>query len=243
MSAPDFKPPPDVLQSVLDTEAKTKESRSVEYQISVMLGLGRATLFTTGITLFFLLYDLAAHPEYVGELRAELEELGDAPLNRAKVAKLSKLDSFIKESQRFNKTILLGTHRKVKKPVVLSDGTVLPVGTYIATDTRRACFDASMLEKPEVFDGLRYHRMRMETGKEGYQSVQTAADHLVYGMGSQACPGRFVAAHLMKVVLVELLRGYDVRVKREDEDHPMRRFEGLMVVPDREREVEIRVRE
>lgn len=40
------------------------------------------------------------------------------------------------------------------------------------------------------------------------QSVQTAPDHLVYGIGNQACPGQFFAAHKARLVtmrnLVEL---------------------------------------
>ena len=106
MESPDFKPPPDLMQFVLDATAKTGEGRSLDYQVNAIIGTGRAALFTTGITIFHLIYDLATHPEHIEPLRQELKELGDVPMNRANVAKLTKLDSFIRESQRFSMFML-----------------------------------------------------------------------------------------------------------------------------------------
>lgn len=45
------------------------------------------------------------------------------------------------------------------------------------------------------------------------QSVQTAPDYLVYGIGSQACPGRFFAAHEARVVTAHILMNYDFKLK------------------------------
>lgn len=106
MESPDFEPPPDLMQFVLDATTKTSEGRSLDYQVNAIIVTGRAALFTTGITIFHLIYDLAAHPEYVEPLRQELKELGDVPMIRANVAKLVKLDSFIRESQRWSKFML-----------------------------------------------------------------------------------------------------------------------------------------
>jgi hypothetical protein len=106
MESPDFKPPPDMMQFVLDATKKTGEGRSLEYQVNAVIGTGRAALFTTGITIYHLIYDLATHSEYIGPLRQELKELGDVPMTRANVSKLTKMDSFIRESQRWNKFML-----------------------------------------------------------------------------------------------------------------------------------------
>lgn len=59
------------------------------------------------------LYDLAAHPEYVAPLREEIEQViaedgyevdgsGMKNLKKQSLPKLKKLDSFLKESQRFS---------------------------------------------------------------------------------------------------------------------------------------------
>ena len=79
---------------LLDATEKTGEGRSLDYQVNAIIGTGRAALFTTGITIFHLIYDLATHSEYIEPIRQELKELGDVPMNRANVAKLIKLDSF-----------------------------------------------------------------------------------------------------------------------------------------------------
>ena len=71
MEDPKWKPTPDPMQFVLDAtpKKKTGEGRSLDYQVS---GTVRAALFTSGLTIYQLVYDLATHPEYVESLRQEL---------------------------------------------------------------------------------------------------------------------------------------------------------------------------
>lgn len=58
------------------------------------------------MTLSNVLYDLAAHPEYIAVLREEVERISaeepDGKIRKKTMPKLRKLDSFIKESQRVN---------------------------------------------------------------------------------------------------------------------------------------------
>lgn len=64
-----------------------------------------------------------------------------------------------------------------------------------------------------AFDGRRYARRRQQPGQEkGAQFVATSAEHFGFGHGRHACPGRFVAAGVLKVVLVHLLLGYEWRL-------------------------------
>lgn len=49
------------------------------------------------------LYDLAVHPEYVDELRKEVEDVvAEHGWTKDAVQKMHKIDSFLKESQRLN---------------------------------------------------------------------------------------------------------------------------------------------
>jgi hypothetical protein len=107
MEDPSFKAPPDLIQLVIDG-TKGGEGRDLDYQVNAQIGTGRAALFTTGVTVFHLLYDLATRSEYIEPLRQEVVALGDVAMNRANVAKLTKMDSFIRECQRFSK-FMLGT--------------------------------------------------------------------------------------------------------------------------------------
>jgi hypothetical protein len=67
-----------------------------------------AAIHTTSMALTNVLLDLAAHPQYVVELREEFETVvaeencPDKLLRKTSMPKLKKLDSFIKESQRMN---------------------------------------------------------------------------------------------------------------------------------------------
>lgn len=66
------------------------------------VGLSMAAIHTTSNLLTNIIYDLAAHPEYIQPLRDEicavLDEDGD--LKKTSLLKLKLLDSVMKESQR-----------------------------------------------------------------------------------------------------------------------------------------------
>ncbi|KAF4628188.1 hypothetical protein G7Y89_g9964 [Cudoniella acicularis] len=243
MEDSDFKPAPDLMQFVLDATQKTGEGRSLDYQVNAIIGTGRAALFTTGLTIYQLAYDLATHPEYIEPLREEFLELGDVPLTRANVNKLVKLDSFVRESQRHSKFMLVGTFRKVMKDITLSDGTRLPAGAYVGTNVQDAVFNNSTLEDPYKFDGFRFAKLRAQGKGQMYQSVQTAADHLVYGHGNQACPGRFFAAHEAKVVTSRILMNYDFKIKNMPDAHPFSHVKGIMTEANPSVEFEFKKRE
>ncbi|KAG4429208.1 hypothetical protein IFR05_015311 [Cadophora sp. M221] len=232
LNDPSFKPPPDLIQLVIDG-TKNGVGRTLDYQVNAQIGTGRAALFTTGVTVFHLIYDLCMHPEYVEPLRQEVLELGNVQMNRVNVAKLVKMDSFIRECQRWSKFMLIGTMRKVIQPLKLPDGMVLPVGTLIAVDTQNAVFDHSSLESPEKFDGFRFAKLReIEGNGNSFQAVSTGPDHLVFGYGSQACPGRFFAIHEAKVTLARLLLNYEFKLKEKPVASPMARTIGVLTVAD-----------
>lgn len=93
--------------------------------------------------------------------------------------------------------------------MTLSDGLVIPKDTYIAV-VNSGCIG----REDEPFDGFRY--AKSQAGRQGSsksrQSWYTSTDreHISFGQGRHACPGRFVAAVEMKLVLAEILMRYDV---------------------------------
>ncbi|KEY74423.1 hypothetical protein S7711_04463, partial [Stachybotrys chartarum IBT 7711] len=221
MEDPDFKSPPDLIQLVID--GTKGQGRSLDYQVNAQFGTGRAALFTTGLTVTHLLYDLVMHPEYIEVLREEVLSLGPVNMSRVNVAKLERMDSFIRE---------FGTIRKVLSPLKLPDGTVLPVGTVLGVDSHNAIFNNSTLENPGVSDGLRFYNLRAKPGNENkYQAVAPGPDHLVFGYGTQACPGRFFAIHEAKVVLARILEKHDFKLKKPHES-PMAGAIGILTQAD-----------
>jgi ent-kaurene oxidase len=79
--------------------------RSVEFQAKLQLNLSMAAIHTTSLTLTHIIYDLAANPQYINELREEVKavlEMTGGKLTKLGMGKMSKLDSCMKESQRLN---------------------------------------------------------------------------------------------------------------------------------------------
>ena len=56
----------------------------------------------------------------------------------------------------------------------------------------------------------------MEGKENRHQFVTTASDSLTFGHGNHACPGRFFASNEIKVVMIELLRSWDFRLKGDE---------------------------
>lgn len=80
-----------------------------------------ASIHTSQMNAVHAMYDLATHPEYVEPLREEIREAARANggWNKTSYAHLRKLDSFLKESQRFNPPSLLSYHRVMERNHVL----------------------------------------------------------------------------------------------------------------------------
>ena len=75
--------------------------RSLDYHVKVQTDVGRAALFTTGTTCFQVLYQLARRPEYIEPIREEIMQTAESSMDRICATNLVKLDSFIRECQRW----------------------------------------------------------------------------------------------------------------------------------------------
>ena len=93
--------------------------------------------------------------------------------------------------------------------VILSDGSTIPRGAKVVTTTE-TMVDPTIYTNPETFDAYRFLKMRQCAGQENqWQFVSTCSEHLGFGHGQHACPGRFFAANETKVALCHLLLKYD----------------------------------
>lgn len=113
----------------------------------------------------------------------------------------------------FAHMMLVTMNRKMLDSVQLSDGTILPKGSFIGMANGGLARDPKLWEKPDEFDGFRFEKLRQEAGAENkYQYVTTGRDSLAWGHGTHSCPGRFFASNEIKVILIELLRRYDIQL-------------------------------
>ncbi|KAH7310674.1 cytochrome P450 monooxygenase [Stachybotrys elegans] len=207
---------PDLLQYMMNLA--TPEEQDPDFLARRQLLVSFGALHTTAMAGTHTLYDLVAHPEYMEPLREEIKAAceGQDKLSNQAILQLVKFDSFMKESQRHNPPSLLGFHRYVRgNPLKLSDGTVLPVGTHFAMASDAVLHDTSKLPgggDPYDFDGFRYSRLREDPENQNrYLFAQTDNNHLHFGHGRCACPGRFLTSVELKVLFVYLLSRYDFK--------------------------------
>ena len=103
---PKSKKPNDFLEWMTN-DAKGPEKRKM-FLADMQLNISFTALFTSTAAILQLLYDLCAMPEYIGPLREEIRSVQSehGRLDRIAIGQMYKLDSFMKESQRFNPLVL-----------------------------------------------------------------------------------------------------------------------------------------
>ncbi|GKT79141.1 cytochrome P450 [Colletotrichum tofieldiae] len=209
----------------------------------MQLGLSFAALHTTSDLITQVMLDLAKYPDYFEPLRKEITDvIRTDGWSRMGLYKMRLLDSFCKETQRLHPLGIVAMHREVTKPITLSNGLELPEGSRIAVSCQRMR-DSSVYLDPNRFDGHRYLRMResLGAGNDGAAHfVSTSPEHLGFGHGQHACPGRFFAANEMKIVLCHLLLKYDWRLAAEAQ--PKSINFGFTIEVDPKAKIEIRRR-
>lgn len=76
--------------------------------------------------------------------------------------------------------------------------------------------DESVYPDAQKFDGYRFYNKRQERGQGSHhQFVSTSPEHFGFGHGVHICPGRFFAAHEVKILLVHLLLKYDWKFSKQ----------------------------
>ncbi|KAF8078797.1 cytochrome P450 [Lyophyllum atratum] len=170
---------------------------------------------TLSLTFIHALYHLAiASPEDVvqpmrEEVKAMVRRGGWTP---SALERMRRVDSFLKESMRLSGLNSLTMLRKSRTHYTFADGTHVPPGTLLAAACAPTQLDPSKYPSPDKFDAFRFVQGSGETASSRYQLSTTASDFLAWGYGRAACPGRFVAAAQMKLVLAHLLLHYDIRL-------------------------------
>ncbi|KAK5997605.1 Cytochrome P450 monooxygenase hepE [Cladobotryum mycophilum] len=185
-----------------DEEATRKGLKFNMPAFQLMLSVG-ATHTTTDL-LAQVMLDLAQNPEYMQLAREEI-----------------LLDSIAKESQRLKPVSLAAMRRMAIDNVTLSNGLVIPKGARTFVDAYRMR-DPDAYENPEKWDGSRFLKLRSQSGKDSMSLlVSTHRDHLGFGHGVWACPGRFFAANEVKVALCHILIKYEWKLSPGTDVKPM----------------------
>ncbi|KAG5653878.1 hypothetical protein H0H81_009700 [Sphagnurus paluster] len=206
--------PNDIITWLLDAgEGSQRTPRDVAVRL---LHINFASIHTTSMSFTEALFNLAAYPSHVAELREEVESvIKEEGMTKTALQKMHKVDSFIKETLRLAAGGALIMQRVLMKDFTFSDGTFVPKGNMIAVPNYAIHHDEENYTNPNTFDGFRFSRMREneEGGATKHQAATLGLDYIAFGNGRHACPGRFFAVNQLKALFAHVLLHYDVMLK------------------------------
>ncbi|KIJ50512.1 hypothetical protein M422DRAFT_245133 [Sphaerobolus stellatus SS14] len=230
----DFPDKPNDLLAWLMDEAEGEERLS-ENLTNRIIHANFAAVHTTSMSFTHALFHLAAKPEYIQPLRDEVEAtIKDSGWSKAALSKMSKVDSFLRESQRYNGILSVSIQRKALKDYTFSNGIRVPKGVMVSAAAYQRHHDEEIYKYAAIFDPWRFHNIREK--EEGNAQnlvnlVSTSSQYIAFGYGPRACPGRFFVANEMKLLLAHLVLNYDIKMEKE-EIRPPNIWSGFFLMPD-----------
>jgi cytochrome P450 len=70
--------------------------------------------------------------------------------------------------------------------------------------------DPQIYPEPDKFDPYRFLKLREQSGENSkWLFESTSVDHFGFGHGRRACPGRWFATAVLKILLAQLILRYD----------------------------------
>ncbi|EAW14794.1 cytochrome P450 [Aspergillus clavatus NRRL 1] len=240
---PAYEKPDDFLQWMMDLAEDDFDKDPANLSQNLLIVMSLAVVHTSTMLMTHTLFDLIIRPEYAQSLREEIAATlpdGWDNATQAAFASQRRLDSFMRESQRFNPTGELSTHRMVKEDMVLSDGLVLKKGTHICFPSKPMGMDSSIVKDALTFDGFRWCD---DPENKNASLVSIGPSNMHFGYGRQACPGRFFATNTNKAILSRLIADYEFKFEDGRKTRPNNILLGEQIMPNMYTKVLMRKRE
>ena len=176
--------------------------------IIVAVGVIFASIHQTVVGASWMLTTLIQkQDEYLPAIRAEWESItpDDGPLTVKKLSQLKLLDSFIREVFR-TKGDTWGTVRAAVRDVRIGQYIIPKGASCMVLIARAHQHPDNYGDKGAVFDGFQWAKLDRP-------AVQGSPEFLSFGLGRWMCPGRALAVHEIKIVLLFFFSKFDMRVK------------------------------
>ncbi|KAL2126380.1 hypothetical protein VTI74DRAFT_1019 [Chaetomium olivicolor] len=182
-----------------------------------------AIKITTTNTIYDILSsppDMRVRDHLYDEITAALAE-GQGWDDQGLLSRLVLLNSAIRETMRLNPVSVVTLERKIlpKDGVTLPSGQHLPRGTWLGVPVVGIHSDENIYPDAAIYQPFRFcSRSPGETsgniaGDEKLTStgvVNVTDTFLPFGAGKFACPGRWLAAHIVKLTTAYLLYNYEI---------------------------------
>ncbi|MCJ1312326.1 hypothetical protein MMC25_006000 [Agyrium rufum] len=217
----------DIIQFFVDSTTRKQDQWSATKIVQVLLGIWFASVHQPAIGLAYALDDICNHPEYVAPLRQEMERfITRSTDTKQGISEAPLLDCFLKESCRLHPSDSISVRRQAIQPFTFSDGTHLPVGDVACVPLRDIMRDSTYYPDSMTFNPHRFlNQQSAEQSKfKSAGFTETSASFPLWGLGRHACPGRYYAAHILKLILSHILLNYDVQMPSDVKPSTRRSF-------------------
>ncbi|CAG8804016.1 24103_t:CDS:10 [Gigaspora margarita] len=220
--------PSDALQLGLDDPeiAPDLNPNKVDYNLiidTIVLFIFAAMSSTSRFS-SYILYELAKRKEYWEKLYQEAQEINkqcNGKLKSEDLAKMVKLDSFIKETSRLSNNLLSMPRKCIyKSHYTLVDGYQIPSDRTVYLNVIDVCHDEKLQgQNPKEFNAYRHNS----------SATKLDRSFLIFGRGKHACPGRYFAVNMMKLLFNEIILKYNI--KPANEKIEPRNYIGCLIGP------------
>ncbi|KAF4622725.1 hypothetical protein G7Y89_g14301 [Cudoniella acicularis] len=202
-------PGADLISSMIHSAKDSKEA-DPERIAGIIASTAAGAIHSSAALVISVIAHLAAHPLFLEEIREEIrmknEELG-GQWNINVFQDLLKLDSAMKETTRIAPSTRIVYMRAILENHTLSTGLELKKGQYLCVSGANRAMDPTLFPNPEEYDALR--AFKDLDGHRTRPFNNSHAEDFRWGSGRWACPGRYIATLLTKIIIVKLVNEYD----------------------------------
>ncbi|KAJ7448227.1 cytochrome P450 [Mycena galericulata] len=243
-----------MLPRLLAYKYPNGETMPENHVISECMGHMVAGTDTTSISLSYFLWELTRRQDILRKLQDEIDAIMPDPKEIPSIKDLNRmeyLNAFIKEGLRLYgaapsllERVVPETTSKIgagAEDFVLM-GYALPPGTIVSTQAWSMHRDASVFPSPETFLPERW-LPSYAASKEGCVGDAADAEHeearlarmashmMPFGTGSRICGGMNLAHIIMRVVLVAVLRNFNVEAAPGTDEKSMDMRDSFVMFP------------
>lgn len=204
------------------SQPKKSSSESIaEEAVNQLLTMYVAGFHTTSVALAWLFYCVARHPKVQNELHRQITEVsGWGEDNSDFSSGTTYVDQVIKESLRLYPAAWELFARNSVKATELG-GYRIPAGTLTMICPIVTHRDPRFFSRPEEFDPNRF--------SPEMEDKIAPFSYLPFGMGAHQCIGNSLAMMQLRLVLVHVLRNYEISL--EDPSREVRMVAGVSARP------------
>ncbi|KAF2265756.1 cytochrome P450 [Lojkania enalia] len=202
--------------------------QEISYDVS---GFIYAATDATAMNMAYLLYELAAYPEWQSKVRAEIKEAG---LKRdgypyQVIQGLSVLQACLYESMRLHPATGLGMPRLTPPEGMLIDGVFVPGNINVCVSVLNIQSNPQVFPNPDTYDPSRW---LTNTSPPKFSPTADMQSHLfLWGSGDTTCMGRDMATMEIKIMASRMLGTFEAIVEGEQTHRDMEMCDHVVMAP------------